>query len=266
MSKIGIFDSGFGGLTVLKGIREVLPKYDFIYLGDNARAPYGDKLHDEVFEYTKQAVDYLFKQNCELIILACNTASAKSLRKIQQEYLPKKYPEKRVLGVIIPACEKIVEEGHKRVAVLGTVATIQSNTYVEELKKLDKNIRVFQRACPRLVPLIEAGITEGEELEEVLDEYTNDISDMEAVILGCTHYEIINDKINRRFLDFNTVPQSKLVAESLIDYLKRHPEIESRLSKNGTVEYLSTDCDNKFKRFGERIIGSEIDVEKVSLI
>ena len=265
MSKIGVFDSGFGGLTVLKGIRELLPEYDYIYLGDNARAPYGSRSHNEVFEFTKQAVDHLFEQDCELIVLACNTASSGSLRRIQQEYLPKKYPRKRVLGVLIPACEKVVEEGHKKVAVLGTETTINSGTYIEELKKIDPSIEVIQRACPGLVPLIESGVDNGEELEKLLDEYTNDISNMEAVILGCTHYEIINDQINRRFLDFDTVPQSKLVAEKLVDYLKRHPEIETKLSKNKTVKYFSTDCDKKFKEFGKKIIGSDIEVEKISL-
>lgn len=265
MAKIGVFDSGFGGLTVLKGIREVFPEYDYLYLGDSARAPYGSKIHEEVFEYTRQAVEYLFKNDCELIILACNTASAKSLRRIQQEILPKKYPGKRVLGVLIPACEKVVEDGHKKVAVLGTEATISSGTYIEELKKLDGDIDVFQRACPKLVPLIESGVIEGEELDKALDEYTNDISNMEAVILGCTHYEIISEKINERFLDFDTVPQSKLVAKKFADYLKRHPEIENRLSKNGTVRYFSTASNKKFKEFGERIIGFKIEVEKVDL-
>lgn len=264
--KIGVFDSGFGGLTVLKSIRAKLPEYDYIYLGDSARAPYGNRGQKEIYEFTKQAVDFLFNHNCELIILACNTASAEALRKIQQEYLPKNHPKKRVLGVVIPTCEYVVEKGYKKVGVMATASTVESKSYIAEIKKLDQDAQVTQKACPLLVPIIESGQVDKKALSLILDDYLKYLENTKAIILGCTHYEIIEKEITKKAKDSKVISQSKIVADKLADYLKKHPEIENKLSRNGKVKYYSTDMTNRFKEFGESIIESKITFEKNNLI
>lgn len=249
---IGIFDSGYGGLTVLKEIQKVLPDYDFIYLGDNARAPYGTRSFEVVYEYTLQAVKYLFKQGCPLVILACNTASAKALRSIQQKDLESLAPTNRVLGVIRPTTEEVDQLSQtKKIGVLGTSGTVDSKSYEIEIKKFFPHIDVFQTACPMWVPLIENNEYNSIGGEFFIEKYTNELMQQEGqidtVILGCTHYPIIQDQIQEKLPDSVTViSQGEIVAQKLQDYLKRHPEMDERLSRNGSIKFFTTESTSKF--------------------
>lgn len=277
---IGIFDSGFGGLTILKGFLNKLPEYDYIYLGDNARAPYGSKSQDAIYGYTRQAVDFLFKNGCRLVIVACNTASAKALRKIQQEWLVKNNPVGRVLGVVIPVVEEAVEiEGEiyesrlqfqrGRVGVIGTKATIESEVYEVEIKKLKKDIEIYSHACPLLVPLIEEGWIKKKETKMILKKYLRPLKEkrIDTLILGCTHYPFLINDIKRIMgKNCKVLNSPKIVAEKLNDYLSRHPEIESKLSKNKKRIYYTTDDPQKFKQFSKKFLGENIKrVEKIEL-
>lgn len=265
--KIGVFDSGFGGLTVLSAIIKKLPQYDYLYLGDSARAPYGTRSFDVIYQFTQEAVDYLFGEGCQLVILACNTASAEALRKIQQEFLPKKWLGKRVLGVVIPTAEFAVDEGDEKIGVIATNATVASKSYVREIKKRNPKAEIIQKACPLLVPIIESGESHPGVLEKILTDYFAyfEGQDIDSLILGCTHYEIIGPQIKKALPDVKIIGQSKIVAEKLDDYFKRHSEIEQQLSKEGKVEYLSTDLTDHFKTFAEEIIGKVIKVKKITL-
>lgn len=265
MSKIGVFDSGFGGLTVLSGIRRMLPQYDYIYLGDSARTPYGTRSQEVVYKFTEQAVDSLFDRGCELIILACNTASSEALRKIQQEYLVKKHPKKRVLGVVIPTCEFAVDLGYKKIGVMATKSTVESGSYIREIEKINNKAEVFQVACPLLVPIIESGENHTKALSLILSSYLTPLKSVESIILGCTHYEIIYNQIKKLTGDIEIISQSGVVAEKLRHYLLRHPEIEKKLSKTGSVGYLSTDITNSFQKFSQSIVGDNIIVQKIEL-
>jgi glutamate racemase len=263
--KIGIFDSGFGGLTVLRGIRKELSDYDYIYLGDTARTPFGTRSQEVIYQFTEQAVDFLFKQGCEIIVLACNTASSEALRKIQQEYLPKNYPERRVLGVVIPTCEFAIESGYKKIGVMATNSTVTSESYVKEIKKMDRGAEILQQPCPLLVPIIESGEVHGNVLTAIIEDYLKPLKSVEAIILGCTHYEVIEDKIKEVAGGIKVISQSGVVGKKLSEYLIRHSEIEQRLSKRCSVKYFSTDITDRFKDFGQEIIGDEIEVQKVNL-
>lgn len=266
MSKIGIFDSGFGGLTVLKGIRKVIPEYDYIYLGDSARTPYGTRSQEVIYKFTEQAVDYLFDQGCELVVLACNTASSEALRRIQQEYLIKNHPNKRVLGVVIPTCEVAIESGYKKVGVMATSSTVESGSYIREIKKLDDTVDIIQVPCPLLVPIIESGEINKDVLSILLDDYLKGLAgNVNAIILGCTHYEIITEEIKKHIGKTKVIEQSGVVAEKLKSYLKRHPEIETNLSKLGSTLYYSTDITGRFKHFSEKILGEKFDVKTIEL-
>lgn len=247
--RIGIFDSGFGGLTIFKALVKKLPQYDYIYLGDSARAPYGNRSQELIFKWTQQAVDYLFKHGCELVILACNTASAEALRRIQQRQ------EGKVLGVIRPTIE---EARGKRVGIIGTQATISSGAYVRELKKLNPDIKVFQQACPLLVSLIEAGKFEGIDL--ILEKYLASLieKNIDTLILGCTHYPIIKDKIKKITGNIQLISQEEIIGPKLIDYLKRHPEIEEKLSKTNKKIFLTTDPTERFQTLGSHFFGEKI--------
>ena len=253
MSPIGVFDSGYGGLTVLHAIRSLLPQYDYIYLGDNARAPYGSRSFDVVYEFTSQAVDYLFRQGCPLVILGCNTASAKALRTIQQRDLPKSEdPTRRVLGVIRPTAEIIGQLTRSRhVGILATEGTIKSQSYTLEIQKLFPDIVVTGQACRLWATLIEAGEanTPGTDFFVQQDTARLMAKDplIDAVILGCTHYPLLMSKI-RRFLPptVSVIAQGYHVAHSLADYLSRHTEMERRLSKGATVTYLTTENPQRF--------------------
>ncbi len=267
---IGVFDSGFGGLTIFKAIEKTLPKHDYIYLGDNARAPYGNHSQSVIYEYTRQAVDYLFAQGCELIILACNTASAEALRKLQQDYIPKKYPGKNILGVIRPLVEEAaILSKNKVIAVLGTRSTVESNSYVRELQTQNKKIRVVQQACPLLVPLIEENWEKAPETRMIIKKYVQPVKSHhpDTVILGCTHYGWVQKDIQRYFgKNIQVLDSGKIVAKKLQEYLVRHPEFV-RLDK-GKVQriFLTTDSHLKFELAAKKYLGREIKAKKISLI
>jgi glutamate racemase len=266
---IGVFDSGLGGLTVLKAFLKRLPQYDYLYVGDNARAPYGNKSLDVIYEYTRQAVDFLFGRGCVLIILACNTASAKALRKIQQEWLPLHYPDRRVLGVVIPLAEVGIHETRfGRIGVIGTRATIETRGYQQELDKLRGDLRVYGLACPLLVPLVEEGWAGKPETNRILKKYLRQLKDrkVDTLILGCTHYPFLQKDIARIMgKNCKVLDGPKIVADKLEDYLHRHPEIETRVARTGKVFYFTTDDPKRFKQFGEGFLGRHIpEVERLT--
>lgn len=268
---IAVFDSGYGGLTVLDKIIRHLPGYDYIYLGDNARTPYGTRSFDVVYEYTLQAVEKLFDMGAHLVILACNTASAKALRTIQQKKLPHIDPERRVLGVIRPSVEKIGKlslSGH--VGVLGTTGTVQSESYVMEIAKLFPAMKVFQEDCPMWVPLVENNEF-GEAgadyfVKKNIDRLIENDRQIDTIILGCTHYPLLLPKI-KQFLPagVEVVEQGDIVAESLKDYLSRHPEMDAKCSKNGSVQFYTTENVDKFKQTAGIFFNGDIRVENVHL-
>ncbi|WP_343606320.1 glutamate racemase [Fluviicola sp.] len=268
---IGVFDSGYGGLTVLKEIREKLPEYDFLYLGDNARAPYGSRSFDVIYDYTWQAVQALFEKGCSLVILACNTASAKALRNIQRLKLPELHPDKRVLGVIRPSTEELDKHTKtKHVGVLATEGTIRSNSYEIELAKFAPDLVVNQHACPMWVPLIENNQfdTPGgiyfiqEDLVQILDKDPK----IDTILLACTHYPILIEQV-RKLLppQVEVLAQGKIVAESLADYLDRHPEMVEKCTQNGTVTYLTTENARIFSEKASSMMNDEIVAEHLTL-
>jgi glutamate racemase len=271
MGPIGVFDSGYGGLTVLKEIKSRLPQYDYLYLGDNARAPYGPRSFETVYQYTLQCVEWFFKQGCSLVILACNTASAKALRTIQQNDLPILAPERRVLGVIRPTTEHIGELTKTgKVGVLGTHGTVKSESYIIEIKKFYPAVEVFQEACPMWVPLIENDEFENEGADFFIKKNLKNLMDqsneIDTVLLGCTHYPLIKDKIES-FLtgEVQVVSQGSIVAESLGKYLCRHPEIEGKCSKNSGLFFYTTDTPEDFDLQGSRFFGHPIHSKHVKL-
>ena len=266
---IGVFDSGFGGLSILRGIVKELPAYDFVYLGDTARVPYGTRSSDVVYEFTRQAVEFLLKKNCGLVILACNTASSDALRRIQREYLPKYFPDRRVLGVLIPAAEMAVTvTAKKRIGVLATTGTVQSGAFVREVSKLDPEARVFQNACPLLVPLVEAGEERSSAAEYFLKQYLKPIlaKEVDTIILGCTHYGLLERKIRKLVGGkVHIVSESRIIGEKLCEYLVRHPERSQMLGTRGMRTFYSTDLTEHFSMLGKRFFGEEIVVEKINL-
>lgn len=266
---IGVFDSGFGGINVLRGIVKELPEYDYLYLGDNARTPYGTRSPEIIYEFMLQAVEFFFASQCELVIIACNTASSDALRKIQEEYLPKRHPDKRVLGVLIPAAEAAAEYTvSKKVGVIATSGTVRSGAFVRELTKLDPNIKVFQNACPLLVPLVESGEHRSQAADLILAKYLFPLQKkgIDTLILGCTHYGILESRIRKICgPSVRIISEAKIVPKKLQDYLKRHPEIESKLSQNGQVEFYSTDLTETFTTLGSQFFGKPITVKRVTL-
>lgn len=268
---IGVFDSGYGGLTVLKEIREKLPEYDFLYLGDNARAPYGSRSFDVIYQYTWQAVQALFDRDCSLVILACNTASAKALRSIQRIKLPELYPDRRVLGVIRPSTEELDKHTKtKHVGVLGTDGTIRSNSYQIELAKFAPDLVVNQHSCPMWVPLIENNQfdTPGgiyfiqNDLVSLLEKDPK----IDTILLACTHYPILQEQLQRLLpTHIEVLAQGKIVAESLADYLERHPEMEVQCSKGGTVRYLTTENAKAFSEKASLLMNDQIEAEHLTL-
>jgi len=298
MAKIGVFDSGYGGLTILKEIRKVLPEYDYMYLGDNARAPYGTHSFDVIYRYTLQAVNFLFEQDCALVILACNTASAKALRTIQQRDLPEinrqlaiqssinrpivNRPIVNVLGVIRPTVEavpEITKNGH--VGILATPATVSSESYVMELEKLSLQPSAFghqlvitQQACPMWVPLIEAGEHMNEGADYFVDKYLKELMakdpQIDTLILGCTHYPLLKAKLSRQLSAISPQPihiisQGALVAESLKDYLARHAEYREQLSQGGSCAYLTTENADRFSQSASIFLDAPVCAEHVEL-
>jgi glutamate racemase len=250
---IGVFDSGYGGLTILDKIRKQMPTYDYIYLGDNARTPYGPRSFEIVYEFTLQAVKKLFELGCPLVILACNTASAKALRTIQQVNLPNIDPTRRVLGVIRPTAECIGTLTHSRhVGILATSGTIKSQSYILEIKKLFPDISIMGEACPMWVPLVENNEYQSEGADYFVQKHINNLLEkdplIDTFILGCTHYPLLIDKI-KRFTPphIQIVAQGEYVAHSLQDYLQRHPEMDNRCTKGGTCHFLTTESSDKFQ-------------------
>lgn len=268
---IGIFDSGYGGLTILHGIRQLLPEYDYLYLGDNARAPYGPRSFDVVYEFTRQAVIRLFEMGCHLVILGCNTASAKALRTIQQVDLPKIDPERRVLGVIRPTAEVIGSLTRSRhVGVLATEGTIKSESYNLEIRKLHPDLQVSGVACPFWVPLVEYNEADSPGADYFVKKRIDQIMRLDplidTIILGCTHYPLLMPKILKYLpTGVRVVPQSEYVAESLKNYLERHPQIEQHCNKNGQAHYLTTENPEKFKEQAQIFLHEPVEVENITL-
>ena len=268
---IGVFDSGYGGLTILHGIRQLLPEYDYLYLGDNARAPYGSRSFDVVYQFTRQAVMKLFEPGRQLVILGCNTASAKALRSIQQNDLPKLDPNRRVLGVIRPTAEIIGKLTHSQhVGLLATEGTVKSHSYNMEIQKLWPDVKVTGVACPLWVPIIENNEADSPGADYFVKKRIDHIMrldpEIDTVILGCTHYPILMSKILKHVpRGIKIVPQGEYVAESLQDYLHRHPDMERRCTKHGTVKYLTTENPEKFKESARIFLNDEISVEHVDL-
>lgn len=269
---IGVFDSGYGGLTILDEIRKRLPEYDYLYLGDNARAPYGSRSFDVVYKFTLQAVKYLFDSGCRLVILACNTASAKALRTIQQNDLPVIDPQRRVLGVIRPTVEllgQLTKNGH--IGVLGTPGTIQSESYPMEIHKMYPDFKSYGQACPMWVPLVENQESNGEGadyfVKKYIDALFNQCADIDTVILGCTHYPLLYDKIMQYMpKGVNVIRQGAIIAESLEDYLHRHQDIDEKCSRNGTCKYLTTESAEKFQTTASVFLEECNDVKQIILI
>ena len=268
---IGIFDSGVGGLTVMKDITEQLPSYDYLYLGDSARTPYGNRSFESIYEFTLQCVKYLFSQGCSLVILACNTASAKALRTIQQRDLPKIAPQKRVLGVIRPTAEVIgLHSNSGHVGVLGTSGTIQSGSYTMEIDHQFPQLSVYQQACPMWVPLVENHEHDNPGADYFVQKYLEQIQlhspDIDTLLLACTHYPLLMPKIKACLDDdISLLSQGPIVAASLQDYLDRHPEIDEKCSKNETQRFLTTDAPELFNHHATTFLGRSVHAEYVDV-
>jgi glutamate racemase len=271
---LGVFDSGLGGLSVYQAIHQRLPQYDTLYLGDNARTPYGNRSFDAILRFTRQSVAHLFEAGCDLVIIACNTASAKALRTLQQQWLPQAYPDRRLLGIIRPSAEALAARAsqatHSRVALWATEGTVRSESYPLELAKLAPALSLVQTACPLLVPLVEAGELDGTGTEHFIREYwkrTIEVAGpVDALMLGCTHYPLLYSAIRRIVPpEIEVLIQGPLVAESLTDYLKRHPERESKLSRNGTERFQTTDRSEGFTRLASLFLQREVSCEVVEL-
>ena len=268
---IGVFDSGYGGLTILDKIREVLPEYDYIYLGDNARAPYGTRSFEVVYEFTRHAVNKLFDMGCHLVILACNTASAKALRSIQMNDLPQIDPARRVLGVIRPTVECVGEiSKNQHIGVLATAGTIKSESYPLEIHKLFPEIQVSGTACPMWVSLVENNESQDEGADYFIRKYIDQLlskdPQIDTVILGCTHFPILLPKIRQYIPDhISVIAQGEYVAESLKDYLKRHPEMDAKCTKNGNCQFYTTEAEEKFSESASTFLKQQISVKHITL-
>lgn len=269
MSKIGVFDSGYGGLTVLKSLVKAMPEMNFVYLGDNARAPYGDRSFETVYQYTRECVNWLFDQDCELVILACNTASAKALRQIQQVDLPLRNDNKRVLGVIRPTTETI---GHQtqtnKIGILGTAGTVKSESYKIEIAKFFPQVEVFQEACPIWVHLVENDLLGLEGTDFFVQYHLNKLlmkdNEIDAILLACTHYPLLIESIEKVLPShIQIVSQGEIVANKLIDYLTRHSEITAKLEKGSKREFFTTDQFNDFNAHAGKFYGQSVDAVRV---
>lgn len=268
---IGVFDSGYGGLTILNEIQRIMPNYDYIYLGDNARAPYGTRSFDIVYRFTLQAVNFLFEQGCHLVILACNTASAKALRSIQQKDLPLIDPNRRVLGVIRPTVEKVGElSKNGNIGVFGTPGTIQSQSYNIEIAKLHPTFNTYGNGCPMWVPLVEnreadkpgADYFVKQEVDNLFAQQAN----IDTVLLACTHYPLLYDKI-RQYVpqSAQVIKQGEIIAESLVDYMHRHPEMDARCTRGGNTKYLTTENATKFAEMASIFLNRPISATQIEL-
>lgn len=268
---IGIFDSGYGGLTILHGLRQVLPQYDYMYLGDNARAPYGSRSFEVVYKFTRQAVLKLFSMGCHLVILGCNTASAKALRSIQLRDIPELDPERRVLGIIRPTAEvigTITKSNH--VGLLATEGTINSGSYDLEIAKFWPDIKLSGVACPLWAAIVEANEADSPGadyfVKKRIDQLMRKDADIDTIILGCTHYPLLMNSIVKNLPDgVRVVPQGQYVANSLKDYLKRHPQMERNITQKGTCQYLTTESEDKFEDSAQIFLHEKVDVKHVDL-
>lgn len=255
---IGVFDSGLGGLSVFRDIMKELPQYNYIYLGDNARVPYGGRSKDLIYQLTKNAVDFLFRNDCQLIILACNTASSNALQRLQQEYLPHNYPDRRILGVIYPVVENVVSENVQRIGIMATRATVASNSYPKQIIRLAPNIRIFQVACPLLTPMIEEDEMEWAGFDLLIQKYIHPLleENIDGLILGSTHYALITNKIKIHVPYFvKIISQGEVTANKLREYLNRHSEIEIKLAKNSRRIYFVTDLNQRFEKLTKLFLG-----------
>ncbi len=268
---IGIFDSGYGGLTILHGLRQVLPQYDYMYLGDNARAPYGSRSFEVVYKFTRQAVLKLFSMGCHLVILGCNTASAKALRSIQQRDIPQLDPGRRVLGIIRPTAEvigNITKSGH--VGLLATEGTIKSESYDLEIAKLWPGVKVSGVACPLWAAIVEANEADSPGadyfVKKRIDQLMRKDREIDTIILGCTHYPLLMNSIVKNIPDgVRIVPQGQYVANSLREYLVRHPDVERNITQQGKCRYLTTESEDKFKESAQIFLHEQVDVTHVDL-
>lgn len=271
MAPIGVFDSGYGGLTILRGFQQVLPEHSWLYLGDNARSPYGTRSFDIVYDFTRQAVEHLFAKGCRLVILACNTASAKALRSIQQGLLPVKYPDRRVLGVIRPTVEAVDSlTSSRHVALLATPGTVSSHSYKMEIEKISPDIRLTETACPMWVPIVESGEADGDGADWFVKKYIDRTLQadplIDTILLGCTHYPLLLPKIRKYTPQhIKIVPQGEIVAESLKDYLNRHHEIDTLCDKNGETTYLTTESTAKFDPLASLFIQAPVKSTQITL-
>lgn len=271
LGPIGIFDSGYGGLTVFDKIREAMPDYDYIYLGDNARTPYGPRSFEVVYRFTRQAVEKLFSEGCQLVILACNTASAKALRTIQQRDLPVWDSTRRVLGVIRPTVELMDRiSSTKHIGILGTSGTISSGSYVMEIEKMFPHIKVTGEACPMWVPLVENNEFDSPGSDYFVKKHLDHIlsvdPQIDTLVLGCTHYPLLAAKIKQYLpAGITVLSQGEYVAESLKDYLKRHPEMDRKLTRNGACRFLTTESAEKFSEAASIFLNAPLNVEQISI-
>jgi glutamate racemase len=269
--RIGVFDSGYGGLTIYGAVREQLPQYDYVYLGDNARTPYGHRSFETVYKFTAEAVRFLFQRDCALIVVACNTAASKALRTVQQSLLPRLHPDRRVIGIIRPSVEALARErAGQTVALWGTPGTVQSMSYAIELQKVAPDLRLVQTPCPLLVPLVENGELHGPGVDHFIETYGRRTcasgGPIDALLLACTHYPLLLPRICALVPpEIAILSQGAIVAPSLDDYLRRHAEIEGRLSRGATTEFLTTDRSESFDRLAELFLGRSVESQKVDL-
>jgi glutamate racemase len=265
--KLGVFDSGLGGLLIAKAIHERLPDLDMVYLGDTLHVPYGARSAEAVYGYTRRAVEFLFAQECQLIIIACNTASASALRRLQQQYLPEHYPDRRILGVIVPTLEAATDSGdYQRLGLLGTAGLVQGGTYEQELQKLDPEIELFQKAAPLLVPLIEQDGMRY--MEPVLADYLSPLieKEIDGLILGCTHYPYLKGMIRLMIPEHvDILSQDEIIPAKLADYLQRHPEISDKIDRNGAARFCVTDLTESYSQTASLIYKDKIEIEKVTI-
>ncbi len=269
---IGVFDSGYGGLTILRELRNELPELDYLYLGDNARAPYGSRSYDVVYKFTLEAVKYLFSRGCPLVILACNTASAKALRTIQQNDLPKMNPANRVLGVIRPTAEVIGDlSSSGTIGIMGTEGTVNSGSYDMEIAKLFPSFKVVSQACPMWAPIVENNEASGPGADYFVDKYVRSLlakdESIDTVVLACTHYPLLYPKIRKAVPEhIRVVNQGEIVARSLADYLRRHPEMDARITRGGECRYLTTENPEKFNGLARIFLEQPVEVDHVDIL
>lgn len=263
--KIGVFDSGLGGLFLLKKVVKVSPQYDYVFLADLKRSPYGNRSPQVIYDFTRESVEYLLKNDCQLVVVACNTASALALRKLQQEYLPIKYPGRRILGVVVPTIEEVLKYKISRLGVLATRATVESGVYIKEIKKLNPKIRIFQQAAPLLVPLIENNGLRW--AEPILRAYLAPLINkkVEAIILGCTHYSVLKKMVQKIVgPKIKVVSQDEIIPKKLANYLARHREITEKIFQTGKIIFETTDLAPDFCQTAKKWFGQKIKLKKAA--